>query len=187
MFRLKFFIFNICLLLLSACSTTPVKPAYELLGGNRQSKIYLVCNLWSTESKLIPVENYPKGRLLNIGNEVEILSYSSKEIIFSDLMGTVFTILYNEQRTMMPVENYIRLIFSIKNPLAEIREEYLQQVLKGKIAVGMSKKEVFATAGPPLMTRTPNWQENYTWTYFADRDKYYKVVFKESKVLEIIE
>ena len=187
MSKIRFLILVFFILLTYSCSTVPPKPAYELLGGNRDSKIYLACNLWFAKSNLIPVENYPKGRLLKAGNEVKILSYNQKQIVFSTAFGDVFTILYNDQRTMMPVEEYIKLIFSLKNPTDDINKRYFDAVMDGKLVRGMSKKETFIALGPPMMTRTPNWLENGTWTYWTDFDKYRKVVFKDNKIMEIIE
>ena len=144
----------ILLFLLYACAEIPQKPAYELLGGRADSKVFLACNLWFTETKLIPVENYPKGRLLNVGTEIKIISYNEKEIKFSNIYGSVFTIIYKKERTMMPVEKYINLIFSLTNPLESIDENSRKAILMGEIKQDMKKEEIFMALGPPIMTRT---------------------------------
>lgn len=179
--------FLLICLAISACSTVPIPTPREILGADRGEKIFLGCNLWHTESLLIPVENYPKGRILTAGSEVELISYDEERITFSDANGRIFTLLHNTERTMMPAAGFIKTVFTLKNPLDGLDDETSASIRKGDVAKGMTKDQVFAAWGMPMLTRTPNWPLNNTWTYWADIDKYRKAVFKQEKLLETIE
>ena len=54
--------------------------------------------------------------------------------------------------------------------------------IKMLLQLGMTRKQVVITYGPPSRIRTPNPLSD-TWIYWADRVKSKRVVFKDDKVL----
>jgi hypothetical protein len=136
---------------------------------------------------LIPIENYPKGVIVSAGTEVELISYNENEIKFKSSTGNIYSILYKKERTMLSVEAYIPLLFILKNPLADIDSETCRLIRDGKVVRGMKKEVVLLSLGFPMRTRTPNMELNNTWTYWADINKYRKMVFKNGQLLEILE
>ncbi|HPN85094.1 MAG TPA: hypothetical protein PK821_07160 [Victivallales bacterium] len=152
-----------------------------------RSKVYLAHNLWYNSSLIIPVENYHNGKIISAGTEVEIIEYDNTKIVFMDNSGNVYTMIYREDRTMLPVEKYIPTLFVKKNPLEDFDSETIALIKEGRAVKGMDRNVVFASWGAPMRTRTPDMQNNNTWIYWADPEKYKRAIFKNGKLLEILE
>jgi outer membrane protein assembly factor BamE (lipoprotein component of BamABCDE complex) len=174
------------LLVMAGCST-PSPSVRQILNAGQNDKIYLVHNIWFERADEIPIENYHRGQILPAGTEVDVNDYNSEEILFSDKSGKKYTVAYNEQRTMTPVKTYIPELFCKINPLNGIDEGTVFIIKKGEVRKGMTKKEVIMSWGNPMSHRTQQKEINNTWIYWNEEHKSKRVIFKNEKVLEVIE
>jgi hypothetical protein len=171
----------------AGCALPPKTPR-EILNAGQGDKIYLSHNLWFEKADEIPIENHHKGQIIPAGTEVEILDYTDDDIVFSETAsGKKYKILYNRERTMTPSHNYIPTFFTIKNPLEGKSDELISAIKAGKICKGMSKDDVSTSWGSPMPHRTQDKINNDTWIYWDDLHKSKRAVFKNGKLLEIME
>jgi hypothetical protein len=175
------------LLVMAGCSTTLPPSVRQILNAGPDDKIYLAHNIWFERADEIPIENYHRGQILSAGTEVDVNDYDPEEILFSDKSGKKYAVAYNEQRTMTPVEAYIPELFCKTNPLDGIDEDTVFIIKKGEVRKGMTKKEVIMSWGNPMPYRTQHKETNSTWIYWNEEHKSKRVIFKNEKVLEVIE
>jgi len=155
----------------------------------KNSGIYTQCNLWYNSDNEISCLNYQDGKIIPFGTEVEIVKAKDSVVYFKTLPdGQEYRIDYDPEWTMIPIETYIRQVFTIQNrdQLAKnVNPDLLKSIDRGIIVKGMTRKEVLLTCGTPSASRTPS-LENDTWVFWTDRFSTIRVVFKDSKVVEIL-
>ena len=98
--------------------------------------------------------------------------------------GKKFTIDYYHSLIMLPMEGFIKHIFTLKDR-AELtkgmKPAHVKLMLAGKVKRGMTKRQVLLTCGTPAPCRTPTTLGS-TWIYWLTEDSVYRVVFRREKV-----
>ena len=162
----------------------------EVLQQPVGKKLYLKKNIWYENPKDISCLNIQKGKILNFGTEVESVHASDDKLTFKTVKdGKTFTIYYSHSLIMLPMEGFIKHVYSIKNR-AEMtkgmKASHIKLMLVGKVKRGMTKKQVLLACGTPPACRTPS-TINSTWIYWFGEDSVYRVVFRgNNKVNAII-
>lgn len=157
----------------------------EALQQPVDSKIYLACNIWYQKPADISSVNYQQGgRYIRFGTEINVIDANENCINFKDLDGNRYTIRYDKDMMMLPIQNYIREIFTLKSKAEMtkgIEPDFLDAIERGSVIRGMTRAEVKMACGPPPAFRTPD-QMNSTWIYFLDKNKTFRVIFSGSQV-----
>lgn len=167
----------------------------EVLQQPLGKKIYLRNNVWyQTADKTGKIENISclncqQGTILPFGTEIEPVKASTKELTFKTMDGKVFTINYEQGLTLLPMEAYIKNLFTLK-PRQEftkgMTEQDIELLMQGKIRRGMTKSQIRLGFGVPAACRTPS-TLNSTWVYWSSKDAVYRVVFRRDKVNTIVD
>ncbi|MGN0848252.1 MAG: hypothetical protein ACI4OV_01005 [Victivallaceae bacterium] len=171
--------------LLTGCARDVVIP--EVMQLPVDGKIYTRCNIWFTNPEDISCLNYQEGRILPIGSEIVPVSATEKEIVFTS--GDVeYTINFDADEMMIPVESYIERIFTLEPVdvlLADVSPENQARIKSGAVIPGMSRDEVIFAFGYPAAGRTPN-LSNTSYLYYQSKDRTFRVVFSGDEVRNII-
>ncbi len=161
----------------------------EVLQQPLGKKIYLKQNIWYENPKDISCLNIQKGKILNFGTEVEPVKATDYSLSFKTKDGKKFTIDYDYSLIMLPMEGYIKQIFTLKNR-AELtkgmKPKHIKLILAGKVKRGLTKAQVILGCGTPAACRTPS-TLNSTWIYWLNEDSVYRVVFRRGKVNVLID
>ena len=171
--------------LLTGCARDVVIP--EVMQLPVDGKIYTRCNIWFTNPEDISCLNYQEGRILPIGSEIVPVSATEKEIVFTS--GDVeYTINFDADEMMIPVESYIERIFTLEPVdvlLGDVSPENQARIKSGAVIPGMSRDEVIFAFGYPAAGRTPN-LSNTSYLYYQSKDRTFRVVFSGDEVRNII-
>lgn len=176
-----------------------VSEALQLPEG---SKIYTRCNIWHKDPEDISAVNYHTGTILPFGTEVEnveaymgsvtlrpFLEKNRGTVSFKDKKtGQEFEIYYDETWMMIPMEEYLRRIFTDKpqkDQAKGIKSSVYEKIIRGIAEEGMTRKEVLLAYGYPVVHRTPSLLED-TWVYWDAKMNTVRVVFKKDKVTAIL-
>ncbi len=175
-------------LLLCSCKTKEIIPS-EVLQMPEYASLHTAYNIWYTDPEKIDSLNILKGEIIPFGTEVEIISLTEKKFRFRTVGDSrEFTMLYDQQKHMIPAEDFIRKLFTTKN-LAElsegIRPLVYEKIKRGIVDKGMTKEEVILAYGHPATYRTPSEEED-TWLFWTDFLVGKRLVFSKGKLLEII-
>ena len=157
----------------------------EVLQQPLGKKIYLKQNIWYENPRKISCLNIQKGKILTFGTEVEPVSATDYQLTFKTPKdGKRYTIDYYHSLVMLPMEGYIKRIFTMKtrDELTKgMKPSHVKMMLKGKVKRGMTKKQVLLTFGKPAACRTPS-TLNSTWIYWLSEDSVYRIVFRRGKI-----
>ena len=170
-------------LLLSGCQTRTIVPE-EVLQLPAHASVYTAYNLWYENPESLSHDNIQKGSLIPFGTEVKLLSMTDSEIVFR-AEGKTFTLKYDGARTMMPIEDFAKQLFTTSvavETASGVTPAAFEKMRRGIIEKGMTKQNVITTYGPPSKIRTPN-QLSDSWIYWVDRVKTKRVIFRNGKVL----
>ena len=170
-------------LLLSGCQTRTIVPE-EVLQLPAHASVYTAYNLWYENPESLSPDNIQKGSLIPFGTEVKLLSMTDSEIVFR-AEGKTFTLKYDGARTMMPIEDFAKQLFTTSvavETASGVTPAAFEKMRRGIIEKGMTKQNVITTYGPPSKNRTPN-QLSDSWIYWVDRVKTKRVIFRNGKVL----
>ncbi|WP_176014708.1 hypothetical protein [Victivallis sp. Marseille-Q1083] len=173
-------------ILLCGCSHTILVP--EVLQQQLDEKIYTACNLWVQDPDRISCLNIQQGRLLPVGTAVDIVEASTDRIVFTDPAGTRYTIRYDAGTMMLPIEEYIRQIFTLQPPeklLAGIDPATVDKIRRGVIEPGMTGRDVLLAYGYPVASRTPS-LANSSWLYWVGPDQTVRIIFRGDKVTALV-
>lgn len=176
-------VFTAGALLISGCQTRTIVPE-EVLQLPTHASVYTAYNLWYQNPEDLTPDNIQKGTLIPFGTEVKILSMTNSEIVFQ-ANGKTFKLNYDEGRTMMPIEDFAKQLFTTSvavETAAGVSPSAFEKMRRGIIEKGMTKQNVITAYGPPSKIRTPN-QLSDSWIYWVDRVKSKRVIFKDGKVL----
>lgn len=171
--------------LLAGCAREVIVP--EVMQQPVDGKIYTRCNIWFSNPEEISCLNYQEGRILPIGSEVVPVSATEREIVFT-ADGVEYTINFDPDDMMIPVETYIKRIFTLMPPdelLKDVSPENQQRIKAGSVVPGMSRDEVIFAFGYPAPGRTPN-LSNSSYLYYQSKDRTFRVVFSGDEVRNII-
>lgn len=170
-------------LLFSGCLTRHLIPE-EVLQLPTHAQVYTAYNLWYKSPDELSPENIQQGKLLPFGTEVQIVSMTDSKIEFK-ADGQLFTLHYDQNSTMIPMEEFARQLFTTAvavETAAGASPARFEKMRRGVLEKGMTRKQVIIAYGPPSRIRTPNPLSD-TWIYWADRVKSKRVVFKNDRVL----
>lgn len=177
--------------LLSGCARRVIPE--EVMQLSEYAPVYTAYNLWySSEDgeNVIDPLNVQKGNVLPFGTRITFVEADTKRIRFKrESDGMVFTALYDASSNLIPVENYIKQLFTTRNEAdlsVGIRPLILEKIRRGLVEKGMSRKEVRLGYGVPSPLRTPSELVD-TWTYYTDYAVTKKIVFFGNRVTEIIQ
>ena len=177
------------LLLVTACSARTVIPE-EVLQIPEFSPVYTSCNLWYDAQGMIRSENIQKGTILPFGSEVEFMECTAEEIRFRRSADRkVFCIRYEREAHLLPVEEFIKRVFVLRNEkdlVMGIRPIVREKIKRGIVDKGMTRQEVLLAFGSPAAARTPS-ETADTWTFWVDEGVTKKVVFFNNRVIDIIQ
>jgi len=157
----------------------------EVLQQPLGKKVYLKYNIWYENPKKISCLNIQKGKIIPFGTEVDPVNVTDSKLTFKTVKdGKIFTIEYYHSLIMLPMEGFIKHVFTLKDR-AELtkgmKKSHVKLMLAGKLKRNMTKKQVILTCGTPAACRTPS-TVNSTWVYWFGEDSVYRVVFRKDKV-----
>ncbi len=174
------------LFLAAGCASRKLVPE-EVLRVPKHAAMKTAYNLWYVEPKKMTSDNVQQGTMLRLGTDVLILSMNEDEVVFK-AEGKTFTItLTSNQNASM--EAFAAALFTQKKPeeyLAGTPPAVMEKIRRGIVTKNMTRQQVFASFGPPVMARTLSLQNN-TWIYQADNVKSRRVVFLDNRVLDVLE
>lgn len=186
------FIAGILALFLAACTQTVIPE--EVLQLSEYARVYTAYNLWYTTGEdgenVIDPLNMQKGKLIPFGTRISFVDADTGKIRFKrESDGTLFTARYHVSSNLIPIENYIKQLFTTKNEeelSVGIRPLILEKIRRGLVEKGMTRKEVRLGYGIPSPLRTPSDLVD-TWIYFLDDAVTKRVIFFGNRVVEIIQ
>ena len=168
----------------------------EAMQQKQNDKLYTAYNLFYTNINSIDAENIIKGDFIGYGTPLQVVksetsSYFNDSIItFKNLENDdLLTIKIGHAKMMMRPNDVIRQLLTTTNR-EEINKgltkKYLPMIEKGQVVKGMSKNDVIVTYGYPPKNRTSDITDN-TWIYWNDENNSVRIVFRNGKVVEIID
>ncbi len=187
---LKFFSFMLLVTLLAVltgCAKEVVVP--EVLQQPINSNVYLNCNIWYQNPKKINSQNIQSGRILPIGTMVTPTSASENHVAFTDANGVDYYIEFDAEDMMIPVQEYIRRIFTITPPdelLKDIPPDHAARIKAGQVVPKMTRSEVLLAFGYPVAGRTPS-LKNSSYLYYTSPESVLYVVFEGDKVRRVFQ
>jgi len=160
----------------------------DMIGADR---IYTLVNLHYDTNNKVSAVNYQSPGLISLGSEVELISCSSKRLVFKvKSSGFEYYYDYHRKAAAEPFDTHLRRYFGReKNSekvdlLSEIDQEGIK---RGQAKVGMSKQGVIYAMGYPPPHVTPDTQ-HFRWTYWKHRfDKMIVEFDDQDKVKDIID
>ncbi len=196
-----FFCAPMAVLFLSGCMAHIVNMR-GVVGAGPEDKIYTAYNIWYEDPARVMSINYHRGQMIPFGTQVELVSgeYDNiriiedyeEEIVFETLPDRKrFTVIGSKRWRSQDetIHDLIKRMFTLVPPekmVEGISPENLENIRKGVVVKGMTKKEVIMTMGWPASHRTPSIEE-VTWIYFLDKWKNLRVIFREGKVSNLLE
>ncbi len=176
----------LAVVLFSGCAREVIVP--EVLQQPVNSKVYTKCNIWYQNPDEISAVNMQKGKFIPFGTEIEVIGASDRKVVFKDLKGIQYTIKFDEALMMVPVETYLKQIFTLSDKAEQIKgldPAAVSKLEKGIVTSGMNRREVLLAYGTPAAFRTPT-LENSTWIYWIDDHSTIRVVYRADKVKTIL-
>ena len=175
------------LFLLTSCARTIIPE--EVLQIPEFAPVYTAFNLWYDEDGVMTSANIQKGSILPFGTEIEFVEADTDRIIFKRVSdGKIFKLKYSLDRTLVPIEQYIRRAFVLKNKkelTIGVRPMIQEKISRGIVEKGMTRNEVLLAYGPPPPMRTPS-ETVDTWIYWIDDGVTVRVVFFGDRVIDLI-
>lgn len=175
------------LFLLTSCARTVIPE--EVLQIPEFAPVYTAFNLWYDAEGVMTSANIQKGSILPFGTEIEFVEANTDRIIFKRVSdGKVFKLKYSLDRTLVPIEQYIRRAFVLKNKkelTIGVRPMIQEKIARGIVEKGMTRNEVLLAYGPPPPMRTPS-ETVDTWIYWTDDGVTIRVVFFGDRVIDLI-
>jgi hypothetical protein len=161
-------------------------------GDNPAGKTYYTAvNIWyemnkeNTSPKEIPTTNYHKGVIIPVNSKVKIGNLSGRGVTFTAEDGRQYTIEYMAKHSVIPMKEIFDRYFSADEvSLRQFGREEQENIKKGTIAPGMSKKAVLAAYGyPPAHVTTS--LDSDQWKYWVNRARNFIVTFSNDKVASV--
>ncbi|MBU1054557.1 MAG: hypothetical protein KKC46_12135 [Proteobacteria bacterium] len=152
---------------------------------------YTKVNIWYEKPNRILSTNYHRGNILPIGTKAKIHSIKDRKIQFTpEGSGQLFTIINQKNTSTISTDKLFNRYFSLKQinlsagdyNKASVAD--IENIKKGIITMGMSKKAVIMAYGYPPTHKTPQLSSN-AWRYWYARMHKVNVFFKNDKVFKI--
>lgn len=176
------------LILSGACARTIIPE--EVLQVPEFAPVYTAFNLWYDAEGVMTSANIQEGTILPFGTEIQFIEADTDQIIFKRVSdGKVFKLKYSLERTLVPIETYIRRLFVLKpekEMVLNVRPRIYEKIKRGIVEKGMTRNEVLLACGPPPPMRTPS-ETVDTWIYWTSPGVTKRVVFFGERVIDIIQ
>jgi hypothetical protein len=152
---------------------------------------YTKVNIWYERSNNILSTNYHRGNILPIGTKVKIHSIKDRKIQFTpEGSGQVFTLINHKKTSTLTTDQLFNRYFSLKEiqlsagDYNQATQADIENIKKGIITIGMSKKAVIMAYGYPPTHKTPLLSSD-AWRYWYARVHKVNVFFKNDRVYKI--
>ena len=186
---------------LTFCGCASKVNIQEALQQPLNSQIRTRYHLWYTDSENMSALNFMEGKFIPAGTIIEPISVERGTY---DIWGTVsvvdgsitfrtpadgneYTMRYDEHLTMLPIEDFIRQLFTV-DPAESIYKDVpaaeLERVKAGRVERGMSNASVLVVLGPPAKSRTTK-LTNQSWLYWKNQDVVFRIIFRGNKIRQI--
>ena len=176
------------LLSVAACARTVIPE--EVLQMPEFAPVYTSFNLWYDADGVMTSANIQEGSILPFGTEIQFVEANEDRIIFKRVSdGKVFTLKHSLDRTLIPIEQYIRRLFVFrteKEMTVGVRPMIYEKIRRGIVEKGMTRNEVLLAFGPPPAMRTPS-ETADTWIYWTAPGVTRRVVFFGERVIDVIQ
>lgn len=164
----------------------------HLYADNFSGKTYYTkSNIWYEHPNNILSTNYHRGAILPIGTKTKIHSIKGEKIQFTpDGSAQMFTIINDKKTSTISTEELFNRYFSVEPVQVGVGDYYQatdadrENIKKGVITLGMSKKAVLMAYGYPPTHKTPLLTSD-VWYYWYARLHKVNVYFKDDKVFKI--
>ena len=162
----------------------------EVMQKPTGTQYYTAYNLWHQGKRRISSINYQSGTIIPFGTPVDIVQATKWTIQFKDLTtGQEHIIVYHENWGLEPMEDFLVKLFTAKTGdelVKGIPPQTVAAIRRGEVVKGMTKEQVAIACGPPSPHRTPSW-DNETWIYWVTRWITKRIVFRNGKVIDVLE
>ena len=176
------------MILTGACARVIIPE--EVLQIPEFSPVYTSFNLWYDAEGVITSANIQEGTILPFGTEIQFVEANEDLIIFKRASdGKIFKLKYSLDRTLVPIEKYIRRLFVLqpeKEMVVGVRPLIYEKIKRGIVEKGMTRNEVLLACGPPPPMRTPS-ETVDTWIYWTAPGITKRVIFFGDRVIDIIQ
>ena len=186
-------------LTLTGCASKVSLP--EVLQQPQDAQVRTRYHIWYTDSENISMLNYMEGKFIPAGTVIEpieiergsydmwgTLSVTDGIIKFrTPADGKEYTMKYDEHLTMLPIDEYLRQLFTVapeSDIYKNVPQAELADVKAGKLKQKMSKNSVLVLLGPPSKSRTPE-MNSQSWLYWKNRDVVFRLLFRGDNVRQI--
>ena len=186
-------------LTLTGCASKVSLP--EILQQPQDTQVRTRYHIWYTDSENISMLNYMEGKFIPAGTVIEpieiergsydmwgTLSVTDGIIKFrTPADGKEYTMKYDEHLTMLPIDEYLRQLFTVapeSDIYKNVPQAELADVKAGKLKLKMSKNSVLVLLGPPSKSRTPE-MNSQSWLYWKNRDVVFRLLFRGDNVRQI--
>lgn len=179
-----------CALLLSSCQSNRDVIPEEALQAPAHARFYTLNNLWYETPDAVHVPTVLKGRIIPFGTEVLFISANQDSLKFKDVeTGAEYSISFDKGLMMMSMEDFLRKAFTTKSSddvARDLRPSTYEKLRRGVVEEGMSRDMVLLAYGLPAPARTSSLKDD-TWIYWDDTLKSRRVVFKNDRVVTILD
>ena len=184
---------------LSGCVSKVNLP--EVLQQPVNSEVRTRHHIWYTNAEAVSPLNYMEGNFIPAGTVIEPVAiergsydiWGEVSVVDGKIRfrtpadGKEYEIVYDEHLTMLPIEDYLKQIFTVEGIDAiykDVPQNELALVKAGKIERKMSKNSVLVVLGPPSRTRTSS-MNNQSWLYWKNRDMVFRLIYRNDKIRQI--
>ena len=184
---------------LSGCVSKVNLP--EVLQQPVNSEVRTRHHIWYTNAEAVSPLNYMEGNFIPAGTVIEPVAiergsydiWGEVSVVDGKIRfrtpadGKEYEIVYDEHLTMLPIEDYLKQIFTVEGIDAiykDVPKNELALVKAGKIERKMSKNSVLVVLGPPSRTRTSS-MNNQSWLYWKNRDMVFRLIYRNDKIRQI--
>lgn len=169
----------IAILTVVGCTPAKLEPQQQAMIDS-QTTVYTQSSMWIDRNRVYGV-NYSRGMHVPINTQVKILEVNSKTIVFSYL-GAEISYYVSSKQTKIDASQTLKRLFATKPVnLSKYSKGTKDNILAGKVAVGMTKDEVLLSRGYPPLHATLSIQADL-WKYWHHRFKTSSITFKNGKV-----
>lgn len=195
-----FALFCAAVLLAGASGCASTADMAEVLQQPEGTQIRTRYHLWYTDPDNVSALNIMQGKFLPAGTVIEPVgvrrgyydifgkvSLVDGAITFRTEAGEEFTVRYDARLHMMPIEEFIRQLFTTDEPdtiCAAVPKEDMDNVKLGKLTPGMHLESVLVVLGPPAKSRT-TLLTNQSWLYWRTQDVVFRLIFKGDRIRQI--
>ncbi|WP_321778457.1 hypothetical protein [Sulfurimonas sp.] len=173
---------SITTLFFIGCGSAKLTPEQQGYIKKRET-LYTQVSMWSYKNQ-VKGTNYSTGMFIPVNSKVTIVAVSSSKIKFTYNGKNILII--NTKYTKVDIKTLLDRTFSkSKVNLSKFSKKEQSNILKGKLALNMSKEATIIARGYPP-THTTSSLKKDSWKYWASRWDTIIYKFKNNKISSII-